>query len=58
MWENFLFVFLWWEKQQHVLEHQKVTANNKTRHLKLIILVFFYVCQCQSVKVAQSRPTL
>ena len=31
------------KQTKHVVQHQKITANHKNRHLKLMILVFFYV---------------
>ena len=31
------------KKQKHVVEHQKITARHRNRHLKLMILVLFYV---------------
>ena len=29
--------------KNHVVEHQKITANNEPRHLRLMILVLFHV---------------
>ena len=30
-------------KKKYIVEHQKITANHRNRHLKLMILVLFYV---------------
>ena len=38
-------------RTKHVVEHQKSTANHKkTRHLKLMILVLFYVWENARVR--------
>ena len=31
------------EITQHIVKHEKITTNQKNRHLKLITLVLFYV---------------
>ena len=40
-----IYSFCWEKtKNKHVAEHQKITANHKkTRHVRLMILVLFYI---------------